>query len=808
MFALAAPSAFAEAPAIDHKAVGCIVAGKYPRMDACFVPEQVVQTRVYFRAEGTTPWFYVEMKAHPDVGPKPGCLSGVLPRPNKALVGKHVQYYLEASDTAFNPGRTAEYAPLVVKDEGECDKDTPVAPLSREGPAGVFPSTPAGFSAGGGIGTAAALGGILGAGAIAGGTVALVNGDEPQHALQVARAGSGTGTVSSTPGGIACGSSCTASYPQGTEVRLTAAPDPGSSFTGWEGACTGTGDCLVTMDAPRSVTARFGRRASLSVVLAGNGTGTVNSAPAGISCGGSCGATYEAGTTVVLTAQPAPGSTFAGWSGAECSGTATCTVVMDADRTVTALFTAAGVRLTVVKAGSGTGTVLSDPSGIDCGTRCTSGFDLGATVTLRATAAPGSTFTGWSGAGCSGTAECTVLMDSAKAVTATFEGQFGLRVTVSGSGTGTVTSAPAGINCGVGTVGACAASYPGGTLVELTAVKQAGTVFSGWGGDCAGTVGDQCVVTMDGARFVTAAFTGSFTLTVVKTGTGTGIVTSVPPPIDCLLVCAAQFPPGTVVDLFAEATGTSVFAGWSGSGCSGTGTCTVVMDQDRTVTADFQLVTHTLTVTATTCVGGTCGGTVTSSSVPTQPGEPRINCTTPPTPNVCTTTYVDGITVTLTAVPQPRMFVFWGGACANAQGNTCTFLMDADQAASVDFNVPQAARPSEASETGTLFGWTSLLDAPSASGQVVFNGRESRFAARGLSRMTARARAGENRVDARLQSGGAGTWRFEAEDKRLLEPGSLRVLQGDPVVVLPDAIVFRMSGRAGEPVSFTYRLKP
>jgi hypothetical protein len=75
--------------------------------------------------------------------------------------------------------------------------------------------------------------------------------------------------------------------------------------------------------------------------------------------------------------------------------------------------------LTVSKSGSGSGTVTSSVGGINCGATCAADFDAGASVTLTATAASGSTFTGWSGA-CTGSASCTVTMDAAKSVTATF----------------------------------------------------------------------------------------------------------------------------------------------------------------------------------------------------------------------------------------------------------------------------------------------------------------------------------------------------------------------------------------------------
>ena len=75
--------------------------------------------------------------------------------------------------------------------------------------------------------------------------------------LTVTKAGTGSGTVTSSPAGINCGSDCSESYASGTNVTLTAAPGAGSTFAGWSGACSGTGSCAVTMSAARSVTATF-----------------------------------------------------------------------------------------------------------------------------------------------------------------------------------------------------------------------------------------------------------------------------------------------------------------------------------------------------------------------------------------------------------------------------------------------------------------------------------------------------------------------------------------------------------------------
>jgi hypothetical protein len=124
---------------------------------------------------------------------------------------------------------------------------------------------------------------------------------------------------------------------------------------------------------------------------------------------------------VTLTAAPVAGSTFIGWTGA-CTGTSlTCDVTLDAAKSVSATFNlTSSFTLTVLKTGAGSGTVTSSPAPIDCGTTCSGSFPAGSLVTLTATAASGSTFTGWSGATCSGTAPCPVSVNAATSITANF----------------------------------------------------------------------------------------------------------------------------------------------------------------------------------------------------------------------------------------------------------------------------------------------------------------------------------------------------------------------------------------------------
>jgi hypothetical protein len=91
--------------------------------------------------------------------------------------------------------------------------------------------------------------------------------------LTVSKAGTGSGTVTSSPAGIDCGSTCSASFNSGTVVTLTASPTGGSSFGGWSGACTGTGSCQVTMNQAQSVTATFNPPINTPHVDLGSGGG-------------------------------------------------------------------------------------------------------------------------------------------------------------------------------------------------------------------------------------------------------------------------------------------------------------------------------------------------------------------------------------------------------------------------------------------------------------------------------------------------------------------------------------------------------
>ena len=322
----------------------------------------------------------------------------------------------------------------------------------------------------------------------------------PSNSVTLNVTKSGTGTVTSSPTGISCGSTCSYSFNSGANVTLTATAGSGYQFTGWSGACTNSsGTCTVSMTAAKSVAASF-TPSTYALTVTKSGTGTVSSSPSGINCGSSCNYSFNSGASVTLTATAGTGYQFSGWTGACTNSTGTCTVSMTAAKSVTATFNALPKYVLSVKT-SGTGTVTSSPTGINCGSTCSYSFTSGTNVTLTATAASGYQFSGWTGACTNTSGTCTVSMTAAKSVTATFTAPVKYALNVTKSGTGTVTSSPAGISCG----SSCSYAFTSGTNVILTATAGSGYQFSGWTGACTNTSG-TCTVSMTAAKSVTAKF--------------------------------------------------------------------------------------------------------------------------------------------------------------------------------------------------------------------------------------------------------------------------------------------------------------
>jgi hypothetical protein len=239
---------------------------------------------------------------------------------------------------------------------------------------------------------------------------------------------------------------------------------------------------------------------------------------------------------------------------------------------------------------TGSGRVTSEPKGIDCPRTCSARLRTGTPVTLRATPAAGWVFTGWSGA-CTGTDACTLRIDAATSVEATFVQTHVLTVSVSGPGA--VGVDPPDHPCPGGS--SCSFTYKAGTKVTLTAMTGPSYAFDGWTGACAGS-GPTCTLTIGGDTAVGAAFSiRSFTLSVsVEAAAGAGgRVTSSPAGIDCPGDCSESYQAETWVTLTATPAEGSAFDGWNDNWCRGLNpTCMVVMGAvapgDKSLVATFR----------------------------------------------------------------------------------------------------------------------------------------------------------------------------------------------------------------------------
>ncbi|MEW6186572.1 MAG: fibronectin type III domain-containing protein [Thermodesulfobacteriota bacterium] len=377
-----------------------------------------------------------------------------------------------------------------------------------------------------------------------------------------------------------------------------------SSAASWVTVNTGSGTGTGTMTYSVSTNSGGSRMASLTVAgnvftitQAGQSTYTITAtAGSGGTITPSGSVTVQAGGSRSFSIAPASGYTIASVTvnGASQGAISSYTFSnVNANQSISATFSAIpNYTLTVSKTGTGSGTVTNSPTG--------SSFAPGTVVTLTAAADSNSVFSGWSG-GCTGTAStCQVTMSANVSVTASFTLKTYTITATAGSG-GTIT--PSGsVTVQAGGSRSFSISPSSGYSISSVTVN----------GVSQGAISSYAFSNVNANQSISVAFTTipNYTLSVSKSGTGSGTVTNSP--------VGSSFAPGTVVTLSAVADSSSAFSGWSG-GCTGTAsTCQVTMNANVSVSAGFALKTYTITATAGS------GGTITpSGTVTVQSGGSR-----------------------------------------------------------------------------------------------------------------------------------------------------------------------------------------
>jgi hypothetical protein len=346
-------------------------------------------------------------------------------------------------------------------------------------------------------------------------------------------------------------------YAAGAEVTLTAKPDLGWDFVGWTGDVTSAENPLpLILKSDLEVVANFVQLAyTLDVTIVGVGSVELDPETG----------PYFYGTSVSLTPVAAAGWHFDQWNGDLTGSTVPGLVTMNANKAVTATFVQDVVTYTVTTHVEGYGEVLGGGTYAD-----------GATATLTAVAAAGSTFDHWSGDASGSDPKIELTVTSNLDVTAHFVTTgHALDVTVQGEGDVVVDPSPG--------------PYADGTPVTLEAFPAAGWYFQGWTGGITG-LANPVTIEMRDSMAIEAIFQPQIGPMVTVALDGAGHVTSAPEGIDCGPtggVCRASFPRNTKLTLMAVADDGAAFLRWTGTVTGIEPDLGLRLREDVTVTAHF-----------------------------------------------------------------------------------------------------------------------------------------------------------------------------------------------------------------------------
>ena len=257
--------------------------------------------------------------------------------------------------------------------------------------------------------------------------------------------------------------------------------------------------------------------------------------------------------------------------------------------------------LTVTTNGTGSGRVTSSPAGINCPSTCSYDFSAGTQVTLTATPATGSSFGGWFREGfpqpCTGTGTCTLTIDQAQSIRATFTEiteSLGVLNAYEPGASGTITISGPGTQLTVAPGTRRQAFFNYGATVTITTAAAVGSVFAQWYGSCSGN--GSCKLVMTKSLSMEGMFAKAAELKVQLTGKGAGTVTEPSDGISCPGTCSGLAAVGFPVTLTATAAAGSYFAGWpTSSGCDDSqSTCTFDMPSSDDVEVALFRLDHCL----------------------------------------------------------------------------------------------------------------------------------------------------------------------------------------------------------------------
>jgi hypothetical protein len=414
-------------------------------------------------------------------------------------------------------------------------------------------------------------------------------------------------------------------YISGTSVTLTAPPASGGNpFSSWSGCSTSTTlTCTVTLNSNTTVTANYTTPAtpvySLTVDSENPGAGVgINVAPEdndhATNGSTSFTRTYSDGTAVTLTAPASAfGNPFVDWTGCTTTTALTCTVTVNSDTTVTAHYmipppTPITYLLKVNSKNPASGVAIDvspqdNTNATNGDTSFTRTYNTGTVVTLTAPATSGgNNFSSWTGCATASTVTCTVTLNTNTTVVANYAPPPPPTYTLTVDSTSPASGVAVGVspadtnNASAGTT-SFTRTYNAGTNITLTAPStSSGNTFSSWTG-CTTANAASCTVVLNANTKVTAYYVGAapttYQLTVDSTNPASGVAIGVTPGDNNNATNGSTsfnrtYNSGTAVTLTAPATsGSNTFNSWSGCTSANGATCSVTMNVNATVTANY-----------------------------------------------------------------------------------------------------------------------------------------------------------------------------------------------------------------------------